>query len=512
MDTDSAIFGPSENVVILCCQCSTPIQPNAANMCVNCIKVQANIVDEISTSNTLEVCQKCSRVLQPPNQWITADLESKQLLGICLKRIKGLKKSLRLVDASFLWTEPHSKVVNVKIVVEKEIEAGTILRQNVVVTFIIQNHMCDDCHRTEAQDFWKAVVQVRQKTTHRKTFYYLEQLILKYNQHSLCTNVKTESGGVDFFFAREQEARKFLEFVQQVVPCRYTASRKLKSHDTHDNVYNYKHNFSIEIVPVCRENIVALPKKLAQSLGNLSQLCICIHVTNLITLIDPFTLHVGEVSANVFWREPFSAICTPTQLTEFVIIEVEIVDESEMNLGSGGVVSNRHMLADVYMSRPNEIGLSQVHTRTHLGHLLRPGDTVLGFDFRYSNVNHAILETMSADKIPDAIIVKKIYPNRVKRNRERNWKLKKLGINHRDSVSYSNDGDYADFLEDLEEDPVMRSKVNIYADKGKQKQGSSRVQDHGDGMEVDGESNADEEYPKISLAEMLDDLNLDGAE
>ena len=395
-------------------------------------------------------------------------------------------------------------MVMVKIVVEKEIEVGTILRQNVVVNFVIQNHMCDDCHRSEAQDFWKAVVQVRQKTTHRKTFYYLEQLILRYNQHSLCTNVKTESGGVDFFFAREQDARKLLEFVQQVVPCRYSASKKLKSHDASDNFYNYKYNLSIEIVPICRENIVALPKKLAQSLGNLSQLCICIHVTNLITLIDPFTLHLGEVSANVFWREPFSAICAPSQLTEFVIIEVEVTDHANMNLSSGGVVSNRHMLADVYMSRHNEIGIAQVHTRTHLGHLLRPGDTVLAFDFRYSNVNHAVLETMDASKIPDAIIVKKIYPNRVKRNRERRWKLKKLGIT-RDSVSCSNDNDYAEFMEDLEEDSVMRSKVNIYADKkklGKNGGGASS-------MDVDGQNNPDEEYPQISLEEMLEDLNFE---
>ena len=367
--------------LILCCQCSTPIEPNAVNMCVQCIKVKANIVEDIETHNILEVCQKCSRVLQPPNQWLKADLESKQLLGICLKRIKGLKKNLRLVDASFIWTESHSKLITVKITVEKEIEAQTILKQSMLVSFTIRNHMCDDCHRTEAQDFWKAVVQVRQKTEHRKTFYYLEQLILKYNQHSLCTNVKPESGGVDFFFAREQEARKFLDFVQEVVPCRYIASKKLKTHDTHDNYYNYKHNFSIEIVPVCRENIVALPKKLAQSLGNLSQICICIHISNLITLIDPFTLNLGELPANVYFREPFTAICSPKQLTEFVVIEMEFTDSADV-CTNGAVQSTKHVLADVYVSRPNEIGVSQTHTRTHLGRLLRPGDTVLGFDFR----------------------------------------------------------------------------------------------------------------------------------
>lgn len=40
---------------------------------------------------------------------------------------------------------------------------GAILQQVFVVEFVVQYQMCDDCHRVEAKDFWKAVVQVRQK-------------------------------------------------------------------------------------------------------------------------------------------------------------------------------------------------------------------------------------------------------------------------------------------------------------------------------------------------------------
>lgn len=40
---------------------------------------------------------------------------------------------------------------------------GTILQQVFVVEFTVNNQMCSDCHRVEAKDFWKAVVQVRQK-------------------------------------------------------------------------------------------------------------------------------------------------------------------------------------------------------------------------------------------------------------------------------------------------------------------------------------------------------------
>ena len=40
---------------------------------------------------------------------------------------------------------------------------STILQQVFVVEYVVQNQMCDACHRNAAQDFWKAVVQVRQK-------------------------------------------------------------------------------------------------------------------------------------------------------------------------------------------------------------------------------------------------------------------------------------------------------------------------------------------------------------
>ena len=45
---------------------------------------------------------------------------------------------------------------------------GAILQQVFVVEFVIMSQMCDDCHRVEAKDFWKAVVQVRQKVWYFK--------------------------------------------------------------------------------------------------------------------------------------------------------------------------------------------------------------------------------------------------------------------------------------------------------------------------------------------------------
>ena len=63
------------------------------------------------------------RYLQPPKHWIRADLESKELLTFCIKRIKGLNK-VKLVDAGFIWTEPHSKRLKTKLTIQKEVLNG----------------------------------------------------------------------------------------------------------------------------------------------------------------------------------------------------------------------------------------------------------------------------------------------------------------------------------------------------------------------------------------------------
>lgn len=54
--------------------------------------------------------------------------------------------------------------------------------------------MCTDCHRIEAKDYWKAVVQLRQHVPHKKTFFYLEQVILKRNAQKDCNKIDQHKG------------------------------------------------------------------------------------------------------------------------------------------------------------------------------------------------------------------------------------------------------------------------------------------------------------------------------
>ena len=46
-----------------------------------------------------------------------------------------------------------------KLTVQGEVaNASTILQQTFVVEYIVNNQMCDDCHRVEAKDTWNASV------------------------------------------------------------------------------------------------------------------------------------------------------------------------------------------------------------------------------------------------------------------------------------------------------------------------------------------------------------------
>ena len=95
---------------------------------------------------------------------------------------------------------------------------------------------------------------------------------------------------LDFFFSSKSHAKKFSEFLGAVVPVRTQTSEKLISHDIRSNTANFKHSFSVEIVPICRDDFVCLPPSLVKKLGGVNPLYICYKVTNSLHLIDPTNL------------------------------------------------------------------------------------------------------------------------------------------------------------------------------------------------------------------------------
>ena len=103
---------------------------------------------------------------------------------------------------------------------------------------------------------WQACVQVRQKVEHKRTFLFLEQLILKHSMEVNAIGVKSQPDGLDFYYAHRSHGLKMVDFIGSVLPIRSRNDKQLVSHDANDNTYNYRFTLMVEIVPMCREDLV----------------------------------------------------------------------------------------------------------------------------------------------------------------------------------------------------------------------------------------------------------------
>jgi len=410
---------------------------------------------------------------------------------------------VRITDARFVWTEPHSRRIKVKITVQDAVADGVLMQQSFEVVYVVAYQQCRDCAKSYTANVWRASVQVRQKVTHKRTFLLLEQLILKHQAHRDTINIKEERDGIDFYFSQQNQAVTFNHFLKSVVPIFVKESKHLISQDTHTGNKSYKYSYSVEIVPICRDDLVALPLKLAKQIGNISPLVLCHRIGTSVNLLDPNTLQTAEVSADTYWRAPFAPLAGAPDMVEFIVMDVE----------STGQRKGKWILCEVTVARAADLGVNDktYFTRTHLGSLLHAGDSVMGYLLTGSNFNSAAFDAIEESRaygstIPDVILVKKHYPNR-RRNRKRNWKLKRMAKDEGELLPKAADqermeAEYEAFLRDVEEDEELRAALALYKNSKKRK-----PQDP-DAMSVaETEMTVEEDGPKISMEELLDDFD-----
>jgi len=102
-----------------------------------------------------------------------------------------------------------------------QVLTNTVLEQTFEIEYLVQHGQCPDCTKLAAKNTWAALVQVRQKVPHKRTFLYLEQLILKHGAQKDTISVKEVKDGLDFFYSTRAHALKMVEFLQGVVPVRF---------------------------------------------------------------------------------------------------------------------------------------------------------------------------------------------------------------------------------------------------------------------------------------------------
>jgi nonsense-mediated mRNA decay protein 3 len=89
-------------------------------------------------------------------------------------------------------------------------------------------------------------------------------------------------------------------------------SRKLVSADHTSNIGDFKHNYMVDIAPICKDDLLILPKDLAAKQSNISPLVIVKRVGSCIFVIDPITAEVKPSSPTPFYVTllfPFLFVC-----------------------------------------------------------------------------------------------------------------------------------------------------------------------------------------------------------
>lgn len=96
--------------------CGVQFMPAIGNVCAACTIAKTDITIGITKEAIVNFCRFCHRYMRPP--WIVCNRDSKELLALLLKKIKGLNK-IKIINAGFIWTESHSKRIKVKVTIEK---------------------------------------------------------------------------------------------------------------------------------------------------------------------------------------------------------------------------------------------------------------------------------------------------------------------------------------------------------------------------------------------------------
>ncbi|KAL2895005.1 60S ribosomal export protein NMD3 [Bienertia sinuspersici] len=237
---------------------------------------------------------------------------------------------------------------------------------------------------------------MRQYVPHMRTLNYLEGLIYKHGACDSAAKIKQVQQGVDFFFARKSDAMKFFDFLSSVSPVQ-PQSR------FHKQLVS-QYNIAAVVCPICHNDLIYLSPKLSSRLGQIGPLVICTKVRNKLTLLNPFTLKFCTVGADQYWRAPFEPILCTKQLVQSIVLDV-VINSSEVDSKCP-----RYALADVEIARVSDFGKNDriISVRTHLGHLLKPGDHALGYDLYGANFNDNEAEEQKAS-FPDAVLIQKTF-------------------------------------------------------------------------------------------------------
>lgn len=402
--------------MIHCCKCGIEIEPNARNVCFRCLNNETDVTRNIKTAMTIETCRGCKRYFSPPRGWKALSWGSQDLLIFLLGRNKSLK-GVNIADSSFIYTEEHSMrmVVEIKIV-QDSVEQNCVLRYN------ITNMQCPDCMRTEAKQYWRALVQLRQRPHHKRTFLYVEQLILKHKAHLSTSNIKERKDGIDFYYLERQDAVRMVDFLSGYCGTRVINSSRLISEDESNNTANKKFTFSVEILPFCKDDLVYLGPRNMLGLGNIALVS---RMGSTVTFFDPITQRSNKLHPKQYYsnEDKFRILMRSCNFKKYKVVYCRLIGK------------------DLYEATLTADDLKFFDVTTHLK--VKDDDMVAGYSLEGSNLATEINLGTS------------VLPVRVLNSSKRSWRLRS---------NKEIDDEYRYFVDDIASDREMLNSVCVFDD------------------------------------------------
>ena len=498
---------------IVCCLCSAIIDANPRGTCEACLRKSLNIKTCIPTEFELQYCKECQRFLRPP--YVKIERESSDMMKLCLSRIKSYDKKVKIIDSNFIYTEPHSKMIKIKVTIQKEIEKN-ILSQDLIIEFKEKWNICRDCQKLQTPHTWASCVQIRQRVPHKKTMLYLEQIILKNKMQKNSLYFEEANDGFDFFFSTRRAGEIFSNWIATVVPSKITYTKKYVSLSTSTFTY------LVDVANVAKYDLFLLDKDSYKKLGGIGPLLICTRLSSRTVFEDPRTFNHLYLDGNTFFKYKFNKFCNSNQLTEFLILDV--TEETDYNFGSinnnnekkkknkGKKKKNKKNKEEsdseeekkddnnnnineinedsMSISTNYEKGIKEkekkldedkehiikckktfikcirnnnekdkgeiIEIKSHLADVIKPGDIYLGYDLKSINLdseNSLFLEG-NKNKLPDVILARKKVNIDIKEK-----KLKRLfeGKNKKENKEEKND--MMAFLEEIQDEKDLKDNI-----------------------------------------------------
>ncbi len=425
----STAFGMTTSATIGCCVCGTPVDASVLihGHCASCAAKDKHLAPpmiDLDRELLLHKCDRCGRYRRSNQQhsWVHAEDESPQLLALALKLVQRPKHDAAITDARFLYTEPHSRRLKLKLTLSSDLGATATLQRSCVAEIVVHPMACDECARAAAkQPAWSAKVQLRQKAEHPRTLLALEQYVLLRQRRAaaageardgLISIERVGDNGLDFCFARRQGAQRFASALSSVAPCKTRSSSCVIAANARLGTSNVQHVWIVEVAPVVRGDLVLAPRSGGGG-GPPHRLALVARVGASIHCIDPTSGDAWELTAEAYWRAPFAPLASRRHQSRFAVLDCEpdVLSRAGAKGAAATAAASAFEMADATLARAADFGTNDelLYVRTHLGAQLEAGDEAMGYDLAAIPL---VSDALEGREFPDVLLVAKARPER----------------------------------------------------------------------------------------------------